>query len=184
MRPTARPLRASARCEAAGFAAVFTVVVAVGMDVGASEHWLHTATIGLFAVALAVLRVRLAGRHEGTFSTLSGAIVAQPALHTMTKLMAGVADAPAGHVAETSVSMLPVLLTSLVVAVVIGAQRLLTLLAQRRLTAVLYLLFRVPLPVGTRSPRIVATCSSAVPKPHPGTVVARRGPPLPAAVAF
>ncbi|MDX8048478.1 hypothetical protein SK571_03715 [Lentzea sp. BCCO 10_0798] len=154
------------------------------MDIGADGHWLHTATIGLFALALAVLRVRLDGRYGGTFSALSGAIVAQPALHAMTELTVSGTGDPVGHVAETSMSVLPILLSSLVVAVVIGAQRLFTLLALRPLIALLHLLFRVPSPAGTGSPRPMPRSVPQAPKPHLGAVATRRGPPLLAAVAF
>ncbi|MDX8048473.1 hypothetical protein SK571_03690 [Lentzea sp. BCCO 10_0798] len=174
--------RASARLGAAGFAtrssasfaALTTVGVAVGMDVAAGEHLLHTATIGAIAVVLAVLRVRLGGKYEGSFALLSGAIVVQPALHAMTKLVPG----DTGHAAETSMSLLPVLLTAVVVAVVVGAQRLFSLFARRPLSALLRLLISVPVPSGVFAPHVWPDCAAIIPARHFTTTASRRGPPF------
>jgi hypothetical protein len=67
-------------------AATATVIAAVAMDVLADEHPSHTAALGLVAVVVAALRLKLAGRYEGVFSAVGGALVAQPALHTMSKI--------------------------------------------------------------------------------------------------
>jgi hypothetical protein len=65
------------------------VVAAVGLDVLADEHPTHTATLGLVALVVAALRLRLAGRYENVLAPVAGALVAQPALHATTKLGGG-----------------------------------------------------------------------------------------------
>jgi len=77
-RPAGRPLLA--------VAATVTVIAAVAMDVLADEHPSHTAALGLVAVVVAALRLRLAGRYGRVFSAVSGALVAQPALHATSKI--------------------------------------------------------------------------------------------------
>jgi hypothetical protein len=67
-------------------AATATVIAAVAMDVLADEHPSHTAALGLVAAVVAALRLRLVGRYEGVFSAVSGALVAQPALHWTSKI--------------------------------------------------------------------------------------------------
>lgn len=67
-------------------AAVATVIAAVAIDVGTGEHPSHTAGLALVAVVVATLWVKLAGRRDGVFSAVSAALVAQPALHTLSKL--------------------------------------------------------------------------------------------------
>jgi hypothetical protein len=66
--------------------AMVTVVAAVAFDVLAGEHPTHTLGLGLVALVVAAVRVRLAGRREGVLSVISGAVVAQPALHATAKL--------------------------------------------------------------------------------------------------
>jgi hypothetical protein len=52
----------------------------------AGEHPTHTVALALVALAVAGLRLRLGGRREGLVSVVSGAVVAQPALHATAKL--------------------------------------------------------------------------------------------------
>lgn len=90
-------LRSGARGEGGGrlplvIGAVVTVVAAVAFDALAGEHPTHTLGLALVALAVAGLRLRLAGRREGVFSVVSGAVVAQPVLHATTKL-----GSPATH---------------------------------------------------------------------------------------
>jgi hypothetical protein len=177
MRPSAAS-RASA-----GVAAALTIGIAVGMDVAAGEHLLHTATIGLIAVLLALLRVRLGGAYEGCFALLSGAIVAQPALHAMTKLVSVDTGPLTGHAAETSVSMVPVLLTGLVVVTVVGAQWLFSLFAERPLAALLLLLVSAPIPAGVFASRVWPAGAAIVPRRYLTITVPRRGPPFSRAAA-
>jgi hypothetical protein len=70
----------------------------------AGEHPTHTVGLALVALAVAGLRLRLAGRREGLMSVVSGAVVAQPVLHATAKL-----DTSATH--HTSGGLLHVLLT-------------------------------------------------------------------------
>jgi hypothetical protein len=67
-------------------AALVTVAAAVSMDVIADEHPTHTLTLGLIAVVVAALRIKLDGRYQGLFSTVSGALALQPALHATSEL--------------------------------------------------------------------------------------------------
>ena len=129
------------------FAALVTVAVAVGMDLLAGEHPLHTVTVGVIAAVVAGMRARCAGRGRGYYAVLSGAIVAQPALHATSKLLPATSDTPFGHLAESSVSLAHVLLAALVVAVVTGADRLFSVLAAVSPVArLLALLVRSPRP--------------------------------------
>lgn len=159
------------------FAAIATVCVAVGMDLLAGEHPWHAATIGLIAVVVAALRVQLAGSYSGYFSALSGALVAQPALHAATKLLPPSPDTAAGHAAESSVSVAHILLAALIVAAVTGAQTLFALLAAAHpLARLVCLLARPPVPSG---PAVPLRRADAVPVVRWFLVadVSRRGPP-------
>ncbi|MCF7552713.1 hypothetical protein [Pseudonocardia sp. WMMC193] len=158
------------RRGAVAFGALVTVVAAIGMDLLAGEHPLHAATLGVVAAAVAAIRVRLAGRHSGVLALLSGALVAQPALHAATALLP--ADT---HAAETSLSLLHVAVTAAIVAMVTGAQALFLVLALPFVWMVLLM------PSGP-----VESCPQLPPTPHPrrlgvsrihSAAVFRRGPP-------
>ena len=58
--------------SAVTIAAAVTVVVAVGADLLAGSHSAHVALVGVIAIALGVVRARLAGRHrcKGARATL------------------------------------------------------------------------------------------------------------------
>ncbi|OZM76418.1 hypothetical protein CFP66_41575 [Pseudonocardia sp. MH-G8] len=66
--------------------ATVTFVAAILFDVLAGEHPTHTVALALVALAVAGLRLRLGGRRDGLLSVVSGAVVAQPALHATAKL--------------------------------------------------------------------------------------------------
>jgi hypothetical protein len=164
-----------------GFGATATVVVAVVADVIAGEHPLHTATLGLVAVVVAVMRHRLAGRHEGLFAATRGAIVAQPALHALMKLLPASTDpgsTPLGHTAaETSTSVVHVLVAAAIVAGVASSERLfLAVAALQPLARWLRLLTWAAVqprpPVSLAWPPVVALTGHA----HLASV-SRRGPP-------
>jgi hypothetical protein len=65
---------------------VTIVVAAITFDMLAGEHPTHTVALALVALAVAGLRLRLSGQREGLVSVVSGAVVAQPALHATAKL--------------------------------------------------------------------------------------------------
>ncbi|OZM80187.1 hypothetical protein [Pseudonocardia sp. MH-G8] len=115
-------------------AATATVVAAVAMDVLADEHPSHTAAVGLVAVVVAVLRLALADRYEGVFSAVSGAMVAQPALHATSKIggVDGGGHHPAGllHViaSDGPTTAMQVIVPSLVVIAVTFSAQFLRLL--------------------------------------------------------
>lgn len=111
-----------------GFGAAITVLVAAVADLIAGEHPSHTATLALVAVVVAVMRHRLAGRHGGLFAAMRGAIVAQPALHAVVKVLPISPDpgsAVFGHTAaDTSMSALHVLVAAAIVAGVASSEQL------------------------------------------------------------
>jgi hypothetical protein len=120
-------------------AATATVVGAVAMDVLANEHPSHTAALGLVAVVVAALRLRLAGRYEGLFSAVSGALVAQPALHSTSKIggTVGWGDHPGGllHVVASdapATAMQVIVPALIVIAVAFFAQFLRLLIGALR----------------------------------------------------
>lgn len=169
--------------SAVAIAAVVTVCVAVGMDVLAGEHPSHSATIGIIAAVVAAMRLRLAGNYSGYFSALSGALVAQPALHAATKLLPPSPPALAGHAAETSVSVGHVLLAALVVAAVTGAQGLVVLVAAvHPLARLVCLLVRPPAPSGLFTP-LMRVDATPVVRRFVVADVSRRGPPRAALAA-
>jgi hypothetical protein len=100
------------------FAAVLTVLVAVAMDVVAGEPLAHVATLGVISIVVGVVRMSLAGNYCGYFSLLSGAIVAQPALHAAMKLFPTGGD----QLTFASSATVHAIFTAIVVAAVIGAQ--------------------------------------------------------------
>lgn len=165
-------------------AATATVVAAVAMDVLADEHPSHTAALGLVAVVAGVLRLSLADRHEGVFSAVSGALVAQPALHATSKIggTTGRGDHPPGllHViaSDGPATAMQVIVPALIVIAVAFSAQFLRLLASalRRPLRLILVLPRteprsVPVTVRTR-PRgsTLRLCGWAI-------RAARRGPP-------
>ena len=171
----------SRRCVVAG-AALMTVAVAVGADVAAEGTRLHTLALGLVAAVVAVMRVGLAGRHSGVFATVSGAVVAQPALHAAAKLLhpATDDDSPA-HAAQTDalITVIHVLVAAAVIAVIIGCERILLLVAStvRQVWRWLRLLLTATPPAYPTAP----VCTVEM-RPLPPTrawvdYLARRGPP-------
>ena len=172
--------------RAAGFGACATVVVAVGADVVAGGHPLHTVTLGLVALVVAVMRMGLAGRHASLFAASRGAVVAQPALHAAMKLFPaqGGPGSGLGHTAaETSTTALHVLVTALIVAFVAGAEQLfLAVAALQPFTRWLFLATwatarpHSPAPIGEPIEGAVTR------RPHL-TEVPRRGPPATARAA-
>lgn len=171
---------------AAAFAASATVVVAVGADIVAGGHPWHTATLGAVASVIAVLRLRLAGRHNGMFAAISAALLAQPALHAAMKMLPAAAGYPVepGHTAtEASVTALHVLVAALIVTAVAGAEQLFMLVAAlapliRWLGLMLWRPLRPRPPASPPPP-------PAVPAPRWSFVahIPRRGPPAVARAA-
>jgi hypothetical protein len=174
--------------RATGLAAIVTVVVAVAADVIAGGHPLHTATLGLVALVVAVMRHRLAGCHVGMFAVVRGAVVAQPALHAAMKLLPDAADPGStllGHsAADTSTTAVHLVAAAAIVAGVAGSEQLFLAVATLQpFTRWLRLLA-----CGAARPRF-----PSAPVPEPPAVsakrlanlatVSRRGPPAPALTA-
>lgn len=111
----------------ATIAAGLATAVAVGSDVVAGGQPLHTTSLGLVGVVVALLRIRLAGRHRGLFATVTASFVAQPILHAATKLLGSPTPAgSSGHtIHETSVSVFPVVVAAAIVMAVACAELLL-----------------------------------------------------------
>ncbi|MHA6781796.1 hypothetical protein ACVGOW_12505 [Pseudonocardia saturnea] len=120
----------AARRAATVLAAGVTAVVALGADLVASRHPMHTVTLALVVGVVALTRVALVGRHRCLFAAVSGAVVAQPVLHAAMKVFPAAADGAPGAmhaVDEASITVLHVLLTTVVVVGVAGAEQLLLL---------------------------------------------------------
>jgi hypothetical protein len=116
-------------------AAALTTAVAVGADLIASRHPMHTVTLALVGGVVALTRVVLLGRHRTLFAAVSGAVVAQPVLHAAMKVLPAAADRAPGalHAAnEAAVTVMHVLLTTVVVVAVAGAEHMLLLAALLR----------------------------------------------------
>lgn len=163
------------------FAAATTVSVAVGADIVAGGHPWHTMTLGIVASVMAVVRLRLAGRHGELFAATSAALVAQPVLHAATKLFPSTAEnfptVPGHAAAEASVTVLHVLVAALIVTAVAGAEQLFLLVAAvAPLTRWLgILLYRPPRP----RPTVALPPPPAAPAPRWSFVahIPSRGPP-------
>jgi hypothetical protein len=100
-------------------AATLTVIAAVAMDILADEPPSHTAALGLVAVVVAALRLKLTGRYEGVLSAVSGALVAQPALHATSKIGGPVGPDNHGGLLHVVTSEGPVTATQVVVPALI-----------------------------------------------------------------
>lgn len=164
-------------------AAGCSVVAAVAMDVLAQEHPSHTLGLGTVAVVVATLRIKLAGRYEGVLSAVSGALVAQPALHATSRMEHATVttslDGPL-HVAVSDgpVTVAQVVVPSVAVTAVALCSRLLAMLLGEL--------------VPTTRPREAAVAATndvrSVRTPRLGSMLhwcgwtirtARRGPPVP-----
>lgn len=175
------------RCAATVLAGCVTAAVAVGADVLASGHPMHTVGLAMVVVAVTLLGLSPIALPGALFATLRGAIVAQPVLHAATKVLPAAADQAGGAAhgaAEFSISVLHVLLTVTVVVAVAGAERLLLLSG---LLEPLADWLRLPGLVPVR-PRcgVPAVLREDAPAPRWSRVenLPRRGPPvLPAPVA-
>ncbi|MHA6781732.1 hypothetical protein ACVGOW_12170 [Pseudonocardia saturnea] len=113
-------------------ATVLTVLVAVFSDVVAGEPPLHVASLGAVVAGVAVLRVRLGGRHRRPLLFICACIIAQPVLHAVMKLL------PHGglrHGHGTEIGRADLVLTSTQVAVVIAVVAAICL-AERLVVAV------------------------------------------------
>lgn len=134
--------------------AATTVLVAVGFDVLAAEPPVHSVTLALVAVVVGVGRWRLQGRLPGLFALVNVAIVAQPAVHALNKVLHAGADAlPHGHgpVEDLSTVAVHVVIALLVVAVA-ASEPMYGFIASTLLRA-LALIAADPPPAQTQGPR-------------------------------
>jgi hypothetical protein len=174
-----RPLDLRRHTSAVVFAAVLTGAVAVGADVVAGENPAHVAALGLVALVVGIARLRSQGARGGFYGALSGALVAQPALHAATVLLpAATALGP-----SSPARVAAVLSAATAVLAVAGAERLFLLAAGagafgRWLVA----LFRAPAPRHP-APRRRSVYTAARTTLRPTAVAPRRGPPAIAAAA-
>ncbi|MHA6632080.1 hypothetical protein ACU61A_42185 [Pseudonocardia sichuanensis] len=171
---------------AAAFAAGATVAIAVMAHLVTGDDPVRFATLAVVVALIGVVRVRSAGRQGIILSCLSSALVAQPTLHAVSRLLPAESAAHGpdlSHAAtDFSISGVHLLLTALLVAALVGAeQAFLLLVALQPFARWLRLLtssFDPPSPVrvGTTCPKGLAVCWSPAPQ------VLRRGPPVPARV--
>ena len=162
------------------------VAAAVVLDVLAEEHPTHTLSLGIVAAVVAGLRLHLAGRHENVLAAVSGALVAQPALHAVTKLGGGGHHGAGGgliHIvtADGPATTMQILASALVVVAVAASARITELLIRALGRPVRLLTVGPPVapsagPVRVRSERrgsMLRWCGWTL-------RAARRGPPAPA----
>jgi hypothetical protein len=178
----------SAMRRAAGFGVFVTFVVAVAADIFAGERPLHTVTLGLVVLAVSAMRLQHFGRHTGVFAALRGAVVAQPVLHAVTKLLTVSPDpavGPLGHaVTETSTTVLHVLLAAVIVAGVAGAEQLALAVAALHPFARWLWLLLTWTAARPRPPAPGLAPQQAPPTRRPHLALApRRGPPMTAEAA-
>ncbi len=124
-----------ARPAATVLAGSATAGVAVGADVLASGHPMHTLTLALVVAVVTLLRLTPGVLPGMLFATLRGAIVLQPVLHAVMKVLPAAADRAPDAVhgaAEASITVLHVLVTAGVVLAVAGAEQLLLLVGLLR----------------------------------------------------
>lgn len=123
------PRTAASDRRASLFAAALAVVVAVGSDVVAGGHPLHTAMLGAAVSVVSVLRLRYSGRRRHRLLAVTGAaLLFQPVLEAVTRLVPAGAGA-AGHAAgEGWPAILHVAIAALVVSAVAGSEHLYLLL--------------------------------------------------------
>jgi hypothetical protein len=174
-----RPLAPHGRTSAVAFAAASTVAVAVGADVIAGEPVAHVAALGLVALVVGIARLRSGGDRGGFFAALSGALVAQPALHAAAALLPAATALRPGSPAAIG----PVVSAAAVVLAVAGAERLFLLAAGAgafgRWLVALLRSPAPPHPAPLRRPVRTAARTAL----RPTAVAPRRGPPVAAAAA-
>lgn len=159
-----------------------TIVTAVGFDALAGERPLHTLGLALVALVVGVLRWWAAGRDRDVLAAVSGAVVAQPALHAASKLLAGPLEITAG--AEVVLSLTHVVIAAVAVLAVTTAAHLLQLLGTRARLLARRLALR-PIPA---RPLFLTTIARTTPRVsarhgHDLRGPSRRGPPGRPAVA-
>ncbi|TQM09953.1 hypothetical protein [Pseudonocardia kunmingensis] len=166
--------------------ATVTVVVAVLFDVLAGEHPTHTLVLALVVLVVAGLRLWLGGRREGLLSVVSGAVVAQPALHATAKLDSSATHHVSGGllhivVADGPGAAMQLAVSAAVVIAVATSGRIAQLLLTALRRPVRLLVSGPPPPALVRSPACLCV------RPHGSMLhwcgwsiqAARRGPPRP-----
>ena len=165
--------------------AVITVGTAVGFDILAGERPLHTAGLALVAMVVGVLRLRMAGRDRGVWTVVSGAVVAQPALHAAGQLLHGATEtAHAGEhplAADALTTLAHVAIAATVVLIAATGAHLLQFLATQVRVLVRQVLARSTPTRPTPTPRMAFSTprTQARHRWHLGGP-SRRGPPIPA----
>jgi hypothetical protein len=168
---------------AAAFAAGVTAAVAAFAHMVAGGDPVRSAALAVVVALIAVLRLGYAGRRGIIFSCVSGAVVAQPTLNAIARLLpsgtAGHATTDLGHAAtDVSISGVHLLLAALLVGAVVGAEQAFLLLAAlqpfARWLRLLTTAIEPPSPArqgAAAFPRGLVFCWSPAPQ------VLRRGPP-------
>lgn len=166
--------------------AVATLVAAIMFDVLGGEHPTHTVALAFVALTTAGLRLWLGGRREGLVAVVSGAVVAQPALHVAASFQANATHHVSGgllHVLITDgpgVAMQLAVSAAVVVAVATcGRAALLMLTALRRPVLLLFSGSPPPVRVRTQARLCVRRHGSMLRWCGWSLLAARRGPPHP-----
>lgn len=184
MRDIAVPTLTSSRLAVT--AGAVTLIATIALDLAAGQQLMHTVPLAAAATFVGVLRVRLADQYRGIFTAVSGAIVAQPALHLVTSAapMATAGDVDVGHLvgSDVPVTVGHVLLTALIVGGVMCAEQILLLLASFLLGTTRWFLPPSP-PCITRGATPL-TRREIRPLQVWVDHVARRGPPAPSPLSI
>jgi hypothetical protein len=168
-------------------AAAVTALGAVALDSRVGVHRTHTVVIGLAALIVGIVRLRLSGRFDDVFPAVCGAIVSQPALHATaasesSALGAGLTGPMHVVAADGPAGLIDAVTPAVVVLALVFCSRLIALLLSvlRRPTR-----RSAPNPVDTEDPVRIAAAHT----PPMGAMLlsscgwalqtARRGPPRP-----
>lgn len=176
-----RGRRSPGRAALTGGAAI-TVATAVGFDVLAGERPLHTLGLAVVALVVGVLRWWAAGRDRDVLAAVSGAVVAQPALHAASKLLEGPGEVTAST--DVLLSLTHIMIAAVAVLTVTTAAHALQLLGSRARLLARRLVSR-PHPVRPLATTTVVPTTPRISARHRGDLrgPSRRGPPGRPAVA-
>lgn len=164
-------------------AASVSVVAVVGLDILGGASVVHVGVLAVLAMIVAVLRLRLAGRHQFLFGLLSAVLVFQPAAH----LVGQAAPGPGPHldVAADWSSSAAHLLVAVGLAAVVGSAEFQFARLERHVGHAVWLLAALQRP---RPEHVVWVVRPPAHDPAPQLwdrvgYVARRGPPGTVALA-
>jgi len=165
-------------------AVLVSVGATVAADIAAGAAAGHVLTLGLVALAVAVMRVRTAGHRRGLWTFVSAGLVAQPAFHAASDLAQHVAPiGPHDHLSAATSGVAAIVQVAVAAAIVVTVcltERVVEL-ALSEIAAHLLAVVRTPAVQPEAAPRIRARRGDEQPllASRPGIgAIARRGPPV------